>query len=159
MKTRNLLLAVVLALLVSSCKGQEQKAIAKKETAESFADNKPEGSWKVNKEFDDNGNMIRYDSIYSWSSTGVNDDMSIRDIDSIMQSYRSLINGRFSVLGNDDLSNFFLRDSLFPNNFNSQDLFGKSLNQNFMEMDSIRRRMEKIRSEMLKDFFPEDYNK
>ncbi len=164
MKIRNLLLAVVLALFVSSCKGQEQKTIVKKETDESFTyNNKPKGSWKVNKEFDDNGNIIRYDSIYSWTTTDKNNDKSIREMENLMQSYRSLIDRRFLELENDeDLHNFFLKDSIFPKNynsrdlfgFNSQDLFGRNLNQNFMQMDSIQMGMEKIRSEMLSDIFP-----
>ncbi|WAC01988.1 hypothetical protein N7U66_19475 [Lacinutrix neustonica] len=57
-------LVAITALLSMSCNGQKRKA----KDIENTVVEQPKGSWKVDKEFDDQGNLIRYDSIYSWSS-------------------------------------------------------------------------------------------
>ena len=64
------IILVFTALLTINCNGQqnETKKSDIKESEENAVE-QPKGAWKVNKEFDENGNLIKYDSIYSWSST------------------------------------------------------------------------------------------
>lgn len=70
------------------------------EIVEHFAKT-PNGNWKIKKEIDENGNIIKYDSTFSYSSRGFNRVNS----DSIFNSF-------FEEPKFDD---FFLRDSAFFN--------------------------------------------
>ncbi|WP_405291597.1 hypothetical protein [Algibacter sp. Ld11] len=83
MKKCVLLLAV--ALLSVNCNGQKNED----KKVEITEIEKPKGSWKVDKEFDENGNLIKYDSIYSWSSSNNMEGLSPIDRDSLMQSFKS----------------------------------------------------------------------
>ncbi|MDP3312167.1 hypothetical protein [Lutibacter sp.] len=58
------ILFLIIGLLALNCNGQKDD-IKKEEVEENQKTiaKQPKGSWKVNKEFDKNGNLIRYDSI------------------------------------------------------------------------------------------------
>ena len=61
---KKFILLFMVSLLSVSCKGQENKT--KKNEKEDNKTNiveEPKGTWKVDKKFDENGNLIRYDSI------------------------------------------------------------------------------------------------
>ena len=94
-------LVIIVALLSVSCNGQKNNAkqIEIKESEGTVAE-APKGSWKVDKEFDENGNLIRYDSIYSWSSNTKFDNLSLSDKDSLMQSFKSRFLSNYSVFEN-----------------------------------------------------------
>ena len=67
-------LLFMIGMLSVSCNSQN-KDLKNKESEEKSI-KEPKGSWKVDKEFDENGNLIRYDSIYSWSSDDKYDNLS-----------------------------------------------------------------------------------
>ncbi len=89
-----------ITLSLTACKGQEKNANNdignEKKTYEENIMDQPKGEWEVHKELDENGNIVRYDSIYSWSSTGNYDDKIRMNIDSLMRSHRTFISKRFS---------------------------------------------------------------
>lgn len=84
------ILLFIVGLLSVSCKGQENetKKNEKEENKTNIVE-VPKGTWKVDKEFDENGNLIRYDSIYSWSSNSKYNNLSSFDRDSLMQSFKT----------------------------------------------------------------------
>ncbi len=160
MKTYAFLL--IIALWSVSCSGQEDKVI-KEESKQ--AENKiedPKGTWRVDKEFDENGNLIRYDSIYSWSSSKF-DDIASLDKDSLMQSFKSRFFTNFSKFENERFENVFSQDSLFSNRFFNDDFFISPLGKEIMDIDKMRQQMiarqkqflEKYQSEFVK---PKDEN-
>ncbi|NRD24244.1 hypothetical protein HNV10_13375 [Winogradskyella litoriviva] len=158
-----ILLFMVISLNVS-CNGQnnEGNKTLKKESDEKIAE-VPEGSWKVDKEFDENGNLIRYDSIYSWSSNVKYNDLSSYDKDSLMQSFKSRFFTNYSRFENKGFENIFSQDSLFSKRFFNDDFFESPFGKDFMDIDKIRQQMierqkkflEKYQSEFIK---PEDEN-
>jgi hypothetical protein len=87
MKTKDLkLLLFVPSLVFASCKGQTKKesqlpsvTIVQTDTA-----NIPKYKIKVNKQYDDSGHLMRYDSSYSYSYTSPGGKQSIKD-DSIFK--------------------------------------------------------------------------
>jgi len=100
------ILLLVMALLGVSCSGQESKA--KKEEIKQSEKNIveiPEGTWKVDKEFDENGNLIRYDSIYSWSSGNKFNNLSSLERDSLIESFESTFLTNFSQFENQGFEN------------------------------------------------------
>ncbi|WP_298370909.1 hypothetical protein [uncultured Lutibacter sp.] len=158
MKKYILLLTTV--LLCVSCSGQETKT--KKEEKENITE-QPKGTWKVDKEFDENGNLIRYDSIYSWSSDSKFNNLSSLDNDSLIKSFKSRFFSNFSRFENQGFEDIFAQDSLFSNRFFTNDFFGSDFGKDYIDIDKMtqeiierqKKFLEKYQSEFLK---PEDEN-
>lgn len=131
MKKCILILAV--ALLSVNCSGQKNE----NKKAEITSTEQPKGSWKVDKEFDENGNLIKYDSIYSWSSSNNIDALSAMDRDSLMQSFKSKFFNNYSRFEHQGFENLFSKDSLFSNHFFNDDFFGSDFGTDFMDIDNI----------------------
>lgn len=157
-------LLFIVGLLSISCKGQENET--KKAEKEAYKTDKvevPKGSWKVDKEFDENGNLIRYDSIYSWSSNNTYDNLSLSDKDSLMHSFKSRFFSNYSGFKHQGFDDVFSQDSLFSKHFFNDDFFGSNFGKDFMDIDKLRQQMiarqkkflEKYQSEFIK---PEDEN-
>ncbi|NRR93461.1 hypothetical protein HSX10_17955 [Winogradskyella undariae] len=152
----------MVGLLSVSCKGQdnETKKVEKEDHKTDIVE-APKGSWKVDKEFDENGNLIRYDSIYSWSSNDKFDNLSFSDKDSLMQSFKSGFFSNYSEFEDQGFSAIFSQDSLFSKHFFNDDFFGSNFGKDFMDIDKLRQQMigrqreflEKYQSEFIK---PED---
>lgn len=158
------ILLLMVCLLSISCNGQktESKNTETKESKGKIIE-EPKGSWKVDKEFDENGNLIRYDSIYSWSSNTKFDNLSSSERDSLMQSFKSKFFTNFSGFENQGFEDVFSQDSLFSKHFFNEDFFGSDFGKDVMDIDKIRSQMierqkkflEKYQSEFTK---PEDEN-
>ena len=151
MKKCVLLLAV--ALLSINCSGQKDE----NKKTEITTIEKPKGSWKVDKEFNENGNLIKYDSIYSWSSSEDIERLSAMDRDSLMQSFKSKFFKNYSRFEQQGFENIFSEDSLFSNHFFNDDFFGSDFGTDFMNIDQItedlisrqKKFLEKYQSEIV----------
>ena len=157
-------LLVMAGVLSMGCNAQNNKAKTTEPTNnEKQVDVEPKGTWKVDKEFDENGNLIRYDSIYSWSSSNQFKNLSDTDRDSLIQSFKSKFFTNFSEFENRGFEDVFSQDSLFSHRFFNDDFFGSDFGTDFMDIEKIRQRMisrqkkflEKYQSEFIK---PEDEN-
>jgi hypothetical protein len=154
-------LLFMVGLLSISCNGQKnEQKIETKESDEKLVE-QPNGTWKVDKEFDENGNLIRYDSIYSWSSESKFDNLTSTNRDSLMQSFKSRFFTNFSGFENQGFEDVFSQDSLFSKRFFNDDFFGSNFGNDFMDIEKLRQQMlarqkkflEKYQSEFIK---PED---
>ncbi|MFC7358306.1 hypothetical protein ACFQO1_11450 [Jejudonia soesokkakensis] len=160
---KNYILLFIIGLLNFSCNSQNNELKAKSNEIDEKIIEEPKGTWKVDKEFDENGNLIRYDSIYSWSSNDTYDTLSLLERDSLMQSFKSRFFTNFSQFENQGFEDVFSKDSLFSKNFFNDDFFGSDFGSDFMDLDKIRQQMierqkkflEKYQSEFIK---PEDEN-
>ena len=149
------MLFLFVAILATSCNAQNsdtsKNKITKSETPKDSLI-KPKGSWKVNKEVDENGNIIRYDSIYSWSSS---DTLKGMDKDSIFDKMQSMMRKRFSMFQQHNGSGFTEHDSImkqfFSDDFFNDDIFSGGFNSNFPNMDDMIKRMEAVRQQFLND--------
>jgi len=157
-------LLFMIGLLSVSCNGQKNdtKSAETKEIEGKIVE-QPKGSWRVDKEFDDNGNLIRYDSIYSWSSNGNLENLSNVDKDSLLQSFKSRFFTDFSGFENQGFEDIFSKDSLFSKRFFNDDFFKSDFGKDYMDIDKITQQMiarqkkflEKYKLEFVK---PEDEN-
>lgn len=158
------ILLFMIGLVSVSCKGQkkETKIVETEENRDNIVE-KPKGTWKVDKEFDENGNLIWYDSIYSWSSNDKFENLSSIDRDSLMQSFKSRFFTNFSGFENQGFETVFSQDSLFSKHFFTDDFFDSNFGNDFMDIDELTQQMitrqrkflEKYQSEFIK---PEDEN-
>lgn len=66
---KQVILAMALAIAVTGCHAQQkqEEQQVKIETPGPAPTNEPKAAWKVNKQYDEKGNLIRYDSTYTWS--------------------------------------------------------------------------------------------
>ncbi len=129
---------ILFSLIFTSCNGQENKDIKKY-----YKNKEPQTDIKVNKEYDKNGNLIRYDSTYSYYYSTVENDTLLRD--SIFKLFRSDFNEMYHFSEEPFFDNLFFQDSLLNFDFYSKDFFinrfqnnRNKLNQLFLEMDSIK---------------------
>ncbi|WP_218598328.1 hypothetical protein [Polaribacter sp. NJDZ03] len=136
------ILIFMVSLLSIGCKGQENKTKkVEKGAHKTDVVEAPKGTWKVDKEFDKNGNLIRYDSLYSWSSKDEFDNLSLSDKDSLMQSFKSRFFSNYSGFENQGFDHVFSQDSLFSKHFFNDNFFGSNFGKDFMDIDKIRQKM------------------
>ncbi len=128
------------SMVLSGCKGQnnEEANNTSKETI-----NQPQTEVKVNKEYDENGNVVRYDSTYSYFYSNIDGDSLLED--SIMMNFKSHFNEKFGFSSDPFFDDFFFQDSLMQYDFYNNDFFieryrknHKKMNDLFFEMDSIK---------------------
>lgn len=133
-------LVILVALLSSSCSGQKKEKEELTEGKENIA-KKPKGSWKVDKEFDEYGNLIKYDSIYSWSSNDDLKNLSSIDRDSLMHSFKSRFFSNNLGFKNHGFDDIFSQDSLFSKRFFNDDFFESEFGNDFMNVDKMTQQM------------------
>ena len=149
------LLMVPTLLLIVSCHGQEHQKEQLTESKDNMAQEEPEGSWKVNREFDEDGNLIRYDSIYSWSSSNYDKNLAKIDRDSLLQSFKSRFSQGFSPFNEEGFNHFFADDSLFTQHFFDDDFFQSRLGKDFMDLNQMQKHMEAMQQKFLERYGPE----
>lgn len=147
---RTLLLLPTLLLMVS-CHGQEQKDQPKK-TKDNIAQEQPKGNWEVNREYDEDGNLISYDSIYSWSSSDAAKNMAKMDKDSLLQSFQMHMSKGFSPFDDENFSSFFADDSLFTKHFFQNDFFESQLGKDFMDLNEMHKRMAEMQKKFMEEY-------
>lgn len=141
MKTLRYFLVLMLSSVLVSCNAQTKTEKTDKIEESKPKTEQPKGTWKVDKEFDENGNLIRYDSIYSWSSDGKFEDLSKIDRDSLLNNFESKFYEHFSQFKNDGFEDIFESDSLFSRHFFNDDFFRSDFGEEFMDIDKIRQKM------------------
>lgn len=144
---RTIVLALAIAFSLSSCNAQEKKKETENQSAmnnETEAPVEPRGTWRVNKEVDENGNLIRYDSIYTYSYGNINGkEIQPQDMDSALSSFRKYMRERMpssfsqdflAPFENDSLGNGLFEKGYFENHW--EDFFPDIQNQ-LKQMDSL----------------------
>jgi hypothetical protein len=135
---RTMIISILFSLIIVSCNGQKnENAISKAK------DNQPKTNILVNKEYDDSGNLIKYDSTYSYYYSNIENDNLLRD--SIMNQFKRSFNKQYLFSKDPFFNDFFFQDSLLNFDFYTKDFFlnryqnnPQRMNQLFMEMDSIK---------------------
>lgn len=141
-------LAFAVALSLTSCNAQEKKGDAENNdtamTNKTETQNEPRGTWKVNKEVDENGNLIRYDSIYTYSYGNVNGkEIPPQKMDSAMASFQKYMQERMPQSFTQGMMHPFLSDSINGNFFekgffeNHWENFFPEMQQQLKQMDSL----------------------
>ena len=147
MKTISVVLMGTLLLInMGSCNGQ-----SKKNSDPTFEDNlslvdtlhKPKIKVKVNKEFDSNGNLMRYDSTYSYVYKGGN--IAIHDS---LFPFNSFFDMHSKDLFNDKID-FFMNDSILYKNFFEDSFFKKQNELNKLLFDGFYPKIDSLKRNCL----------
>ncbi|MCE4566844.1 hypothetical protein INQ51_21155 [Maribellus sp. CM-23] len=153
---KTLVVSMVVALFTLGCQAQDQSGkgienlAGKKDTK-----NKPEEHWTVNKEVDENGNVIAYDSTYTWSYTNSEGDSVQVDADSLMQSFKSFFNEKMPSVWGEGLMNPMFSDSLLCRDFFSDNYFHDRFGKDFFDVDKMFQQMDSLRESFFKQALPQ----
>jgi len=143
---------LLLLLIVWGCNGQVKKDL--KTEDDKNKEKQPIERSEVHREYDEFGNLIKYDSIYSWSYSNKEGDSLKVNLDSIMDSF----NEHFEIVSpfkkRDYFKYFPKQDSIFMRDFFEEDYYFRSWEHNQDEMQEMIKEMDSIRNQFLKDMYP-----
>jgi len=134
------LFTVALAVTLFSCDGQAVRN--KNESITS--DTNPKTVIKVDKKYDSKGNLVKYDSTYSYYYSNVKDNNNLKD--SIFNDFKKSFNNRYFFSSEPYFNDFFFQDSLLKYDFYRNDFFMNRFKNNMRLMDSLFWRMDSMKN-------------
>jgi hypothetical protein len=162
MKTMKIMLIGLLFVVFSGCNGQTKKGSSglaeTKKAAPLKGDSlaKPRIDVKVNKQYDDKGNIVRFDSTYSYFYSGPKGSMQLGN-DSVFSSFRSFFEKSHPDLMDRRTNNIFFNDSLFKYDFFNDDYFQRRFELNTKMFEDMYRQMDSIKRGFMKQNYPNGY--
>ena len=143
---RMILIVLAVSMTLLSCIGQTKNKENK------VKDNLPQTNIKVNKEYDKNGNIVKYDSTYSSYYSNIKGDTILKD--SIFKDFKNQFNQSYFFSRQPYFKDFFFEDSLLKYDFYKKDFFYNRFRLNMEKMDSLFRGMDIMKN----DFFNKQIN-
>lgn len=127
----------------------------KRMTGKDTIQTNPKIDIKVNKEYDDNGNIIRYDSSYTYIYTYPNGNTEELNIDSIFNRFRPyFFDHGFDVI-HDPFKSFFDKDTFYQRHFFDDDFFMNQFENEMFQFKKMMQEMDSLRNRFLKEMYPE----
>ena len=144
---KKIMLVMPALLLLNSCQAQTKEKNSSPESKQ------PKVSIDVKRETDERGNVIRYDSTYTWSysSDGTQSDVSV---DSVMAAFRKQFDSAFPDFFRNSFGNPVWGDSMFHRDFLRPDYFKRKWETDFFNMEQMMRSMDSLRNSFLRDKYP-----
>jgi hypothetical protein len=134
------LIAFVLSVTLISCNGQSDKQNGGSDTSSAA----PRTNIKVDKQYDSNGNLIKYDSTYSYYYSNVSNNKNMRD--SIFSDFRNHFNQKYFFSDDPFFNDLFFQDSLLKYDFYRKDFFMNRFRNNMGLMDTLFWRMDSLKN-------------
>lgn len=162
MKTKAFLLLLLPMIAISGCNGQTKKDQSLLKEGELITDdslNKPQVKVNVNKQYDDKGNVIRFDSTYSYFYSFPSGKSMNLDNDSVYSHFRSYFHKTYPDFLNPQFDNIFYNDSLFKYDFFNNDYFLKRFELNRKMFDNMYKQMDSLKWDFLQHNYPNGYSK
>lgn len=167
MKTKKIIPLLLLPLVIfSGCNGQTRKGsdqiLTDKNkglavTADTLT--KPEVKIKVNKQYDDRGNIVKYDSTYSYFYSSPGGKILESSNDSVFNKFRNFFNTNYPDFLNPQYNSIFYNDSLFKYDFFNGDYFQKRFEMNRAIFDKIYKQMDSLKLDYLQHNYPNGHQK
>jgi hypothetical protein len=155
--------AIVVALIVSLTCGcnankKEKETLANNYEAAKDTSNKPDIRVKVNKQFDSAGNIIKYDSTYSYFYSSPGGGRISLENDSVYSRFKSYFDKEYPDFFKPH-NDIFYNDSLFKYDFYNSDYFSKRFRMNQKLFDQYYHEMDSIKGKYLHEKYPNGYQK
>ena len=144
---KRVLIISVALLLVAYIFGQKNENANKN----SAKHNIPQTNIKVNKEYDKNGNIVKYDSTYTSYYSNMEGDSVLND--SLINNFKSFFNDKYFFSNEPFFNDYFFRDSVIRNDFQNKDFFYKEFRSNMEQMDKLFWDMDSVKN----DFFDRQF--
>ena len=132
--------------------GKKEKNEKDKVVTENVA--KPKVDIKVNKVYDDNGNLVRYDSTYVWTYSNIEGDSVTINADTLLSEFKPLFNDRFPDFKTPGFNDFIFNDSIFYRDFFSPDYFYDRWQQSLKESEKMFREMDSLKNMFFQKNYP-----
>jgi hypothetical protein len=152
---KKIIVMVLLSFLVGGCNGQKKEnEKSSKQIAAVDTTANPKTDIRVNKKYDDKGNLIQYDSTYSYfySSPGFKNSISS---DSLFNNFKIPLRNDYKGLLDENMNSIFFNDSLFKYDFYNSDYFSKRFHMNMLQFENMFRQMDSLKSDMFRQTYPE----
>ncbi|MDD4727773.1 MAG: hypothetical protein PHN55_03350 [Dysgonamonadaceae bacterium] len=147
---RRKLLSILAVLLVfCSCNKQEKQT---EDNQLTNAKNAPIEDIIVNKEYDEQGNIIKYDSTYSSFYSNIENDSLAED--SILIKFKNMFEQEYPFSYKPSFNDFFFRDSLMKYDFYKKDFFMERFKQNMLHTEKIFREMDSVKNKFFNEQYP-----
>lgn len=143
------IIAIALSVTLIGCDGQTDGQNKKSEGE--AVPGIPQTSIKVDKKYDDKGNLVNYDSSYSYYYSNIKDDKNLGD--SIFDSFRSTFRNKYFFSRDPYFNDLFFEDSLLKYDFYRKDFFLNRYRNNMRMMDSLFWGMDSLKN----DFFSKQF--
>jgi len=144
------MLFIAVTLILSSCNGQDKQV---KNDKLSAVKNAPKEDIKVNKEYDEDGNLIRYDSTYTYFFSNIENDTIAED--SIFTNFKNQFDLQYPFSYKPYFNDLFFDDSLMKYDFYKKDFFTERFRQNMKQTEKMFQEMDSIKNH----FFNEQFQK
>ncbi|MBA2612102.1 MAG: hypothetical protein H0U95_09030 [Bacteroidetes bacterium] len=145
-------LSLALALLFCCCNAQTEEK--EKVNSDETNSNVPKKGFKVNKEFDKNGNLIRYDSTYSYYYSNIKNNSNMSD--SIFSKFRDQFQNQYPFANKPFFDNFFFQDTLLKYDFYKRDFFSERFKRDMNNMDKLFLEMDSVKNQFFEQQFLPD---
>lgn len=117
--------------------------------------NNPKIDIKVEKEYDENGNIIRYDSSYTYIYTHPNGNSEELNMDSIFESFRPYFFDRGFDIMHDPFNRFFDKDTFYQRHFFDDDFFMQQFENEMFRFEEMMQKMDSLRNRFLREQYPD----
>lgn len=151
------LLIVLFVLTTLSCNAQEKEK-KEQDKDQKLSSPQPKEMWDVKKEYDEQGNLIRYDSIYVWKYSTKEGDSINRNLDSIMDNFRRYFEHTAPYTWENYFSYFPKDDSLFMKDFFAEDYYLRNWKRQNLELEKFIRQIDSSRNLFLRKNHPDLMN-
>lgn len=154
---KNLLLILLTTFVLVSCNAQINKEQNKNNKDTSKEKVEPKVDYRVNKEYDENGNLIRLDSTYTYYYSNIDKEALMKD--SVFKKFNEHFNTK-SIFENSLFDEFFGDETYIEDDFFKEDFFRGNFKRNQEMMNKMMHRMDSIKNRFFLEEFPiEDDNK
>ncbi|MDD3357115.1 MAG: hypothetical protein WCY37_04845 [Candidatus Dojkabacteria bacterium] len=148
---RKWLSILTVILVFSGCSKQEKQS---EDNQLTNANNAPIEDIVVNKEYDEQGNLIRYDSTYSSFFSNIENDSLAED--SIIANFKKIFEQKYPFSYKPSFNDFFFRDSLMKYDFYKKDFFIERFRNNREQTEKIFQEMDSIKNKFFNEQFPKN---
>lgn len=142
------IITLALSFCIAGCNGQIKQDITDTKTDST----KPKTDIRVNKEYDENGSLIRYDSSYSYYYSNIENEPLAGD--SIFTDFQTYFNKRYSFSNEPFFDHYFFEDSLLHYDFYKHDFFSNRFRRNMLQMDQLFWEMDSLKNFFFYGQFP-----
>ncbi len=153
---KNAIIIFLSALLSFGCNAQTEKDIQDNNMSKQ-GDIKPKVDYKVNKIYDDDGNLIGYDSTYTYYYSNIDRDALIAD--SVFAKFNKYFKSLDTFSPHPFIDDFFDGDSYMGDDFFTQDFFSNAFRKQEEMMEKMMRRMDSLKNRFLMQEYPIEDNR
>ncbi len=153
---KRILILVLTVMMFGACDAQTESK-TQPNNNELSNKTKPKIDYKVNKEYDKDGNLIRYDSVYTYYYSNVDKDALIND--SIFQKLNEHFENNSLLSQNPLFKDLIDKDQSLEDDFFTEDFFQKSFERNQQLMNEFLLQMDSVKNQFFMDNYPLNENR